>query len=130
MARNQTVSSLKTDLAQPFDHYPFSKGLDHWIQKHNVYSRMEAKLVADGAVISPSWRVALLGKDFGERRVHQKAIFYRLPGRPIIKFLYMMFWRGAVLDGWAGVRYSILQSIYEYFIVLKTRELEQSKAKL
>ena len=28
------------DLAQSFDHYPFSKGLDHWISKHNTYSRM------------------------------------------------------------------------------------------
>ena len=25
-----------TELSEPFDHYPFSKGLDHWINKHNV----------------------------------------------------------------------------------------------
>jgi hypothetical protein len=28
------------------------------------------------------------------------------------------------LDGSAGLTYAMLQSIYEYFIVLKTRELE------
>ena len=107
---------------------PFSKGLDHWIDKHNRCFRMEAQLIVNGGVAQPKWSTALFGKDFSDRRVHQKAIFYRLPARPLIKFLYMMFVRRAVLDGWAGVRYSILQSIYEYFIVLKTREL-RSEAK-
>ena len=46
-----------------------------------------------------------------------------LPGRPLIKWCYMMFVRGAILDGAAGITYATLQSIYEYLIVLKTREL-------
>jgi glycosyltransferase involved in cell wall biosynthesis len=112
------------DLAQPFDHYPFSKGLDHWISKHNAYSRMEAELIAKGTLIKPSWRVALLGSDFNERRVHQKAIFYGLPARPLIKFIYMLLVRRAFLDGWPGIRYAILQAVYEYFIVLKTKEMQ------
>jgi len=112
------------DFGQPFDHYPFSKGLDHWISKHNTYSRMEAEVIAKGALIKPSWHIALFGDDFSERRVHQKAIFYRLPARPFIKFVYMLIARRAFLDGWPGVRYAILQAIYEYFIVLKTKELQ------
>ncbi len=112
------------ELSQSFDHYPFSKGLDHWITKHNVYSRMEAEMIAKGALIKPSWRTALFGKDFSERRVHQKAIFYGLPARPFIKFMYMLIARRAFLDGWPGIRYAILQAIYEYFIVLKTKELQ------
>lgn len=112
------------DLAQPFDHYPFSKGLDHWIGKHNAYSRMEAEVIATGALIKPLWRVALFGRDFNERRVHQKAIFYGLPARPVIKFIYMLLVRRAFLDGWPGIRYAILQAVYEYFIVLKTKEMQ------
>ncbi|MFT3735917.1 MAG: glycosyltransferase family 2 protein [Rhodocyclaceae bacterium] len=112
------------DLQASFDHFPFSKGLDHWIAKHNTYSRMEAELIAKRAVIQPSWRVALAGADFNERRLHQKAIFYRLPCRPLIKFLYMLILRRAFLDGVAGWRYAMLQAIYEYFIVLKTKELQ------
>jgi glycosyltransferase involved in cell wall biosynthesis len=117
------------ELNAPFDHYPFSKGLAHWIAKHNTYSSMEADVIARGAVQKPSWRIALFGKDFNERRLHQKAIFYGLPARPLIKFFYMVMMRRAFLDGWAGIRYAILQSIYEYFIVLKTKEkqLENSK---
>lgn len=114
------------DFTQPFDHYPFSKGLDHWISKHNTYSRMEAEVIANGALIKPSWRIAILGNDFSERRVHQKAIFYGLPARPFIKFIYMLIARRAFLDGWPGIRYAVLQAIYEYFIVLKTKEIQQS----
>ena len=46
-----------------------------------------------------------------------------MPGRPVIKLFYMLAVRRAFLDGWPGVRYALLQSIYEYFIVLKEREL-------
>jgi glycosyltransferase involved in cell wall biosynthesis len=120
------VDGEVVDLSEPFDHYPFSKGVDHWLAKHNAYSRMEAELIATGAGVRGSWRTALFGNDFNERRVHQKALFYRMPARPLIKFLYMMLGRRAFLDGWPGVRYAILQSIYEYMIVLKVRELEQA----
>lgn len=115
------------ELSEPFDHYPFSKGLDHWISKHNTYSRMEAEVVANGLIVKPVWKIALFGKDFGERRMHQKAIFYGLPARPLIKLFYMLIVRRAFLDGWAGIRYSILQAIYEYFIVIKTKEIQSSE---
>ena len=115
------------DLTQSFDHYPFSKGLEHWINKHNIYSRMEAELIANKAVIKPSWRIAFFGADFSERRSHQKAIFYGLPARPFVKCIYMLFVRRAFLDGWPGIRYAVLQAIYEYFIVLKTKELQEKQ---
>lgn len=119
------VDGQIADLRESFDHYPFSKGIDHWLAKHNSYSRMEADLILSRSTARPSWRVAFLGADFNERRVHQKAIFYRLPARPLIKLLYMLVWRRGVLDGVAGIRYAMLQAIYEYMIVLKVKEREQ-----
>jgi hypothetical protein len=41
----------------------------------------------------------------------------------------MFFIRKAFLDGRAGLMYSTLQSIYEYFIVLKTKELLKDKSR-
>ena len=116
------------DLNEPLDHYPFSKGIAHWVAKHNLYSTMEAQLiVAQSGLQDPSLRTALgLGPgdpDFHTRRLHQKALFYKLPGRPLIKWAYMMFLRGAILDGPAGWAYATLASFYEYLIVLKTKEL-------
>jgi glycosyltransferase involved in cell wall biosynthesis len=117
------------ELVHPLDHYPFSKGIAHWIAKHNTYSTMEAELIfREQGLANPSLRTALRDPDFHTRRLHQKALFYRLPGRPIIKWCYMMFVRGAVLDGAAGVAYATLQAIYEYMIVLKTRELRRGGA--
>ena len=118
------VSGPVGRLAEPLDHFPFSKGISHWLRKHDRYSTLEAELIhRQEGLNDPSWRTALTAKDFHERRLHQKALFYTLPGRPAIKWFYMMFVRGAVLDGRAGVTYATLQAIYEYFIVLKTKEL-------
>jgi glycosyltransferase involved in cell wall biosynthesis len=107
------------------DHYPFSKGVKYWIHRHLGYADMEAltrvKDLEKG--VSFSLKKAVFSKDFTEKRFHQKGLFYSLPGRPIIKWLYMMIVRRAFLDGKAGITYATLQSIYEYFIVLKTREL-------
>lgn len=123
------VEGTIADLNYPLDHYPFSKGFAHWLNKHNLYSTMEAELIHhQQGLQNPSWKTALRDPDFHTRRLHQKAIFYRLPGRPIVKWLYMMFVRRAILDGAAGLTYATLQSIYEYFIVLKTKELQRGGA--
>jgi glycosyltransferase involved in cell wall biosynthesis len=117
------------ELLHPLDHFPFSKGIAHWIAKHNTYSTMEAELIfRQQGLQNPSLRKALRDPDFHTRRLHQKALFYRLPGRPLIKWCYMMFLRGAILDGAAGITYASLQSIYEYMIVLKTKELRRGGA--
>ena len=125
------VQGAIADLQHPLDHYPFSKGIAHWVAKHNTYSTMEARLIhSQSGLTNPSLRTALgLGPghpDFHTRRLHQKAIFYKLPARPLIKWLYMVVGRGAILDGPAGLTYATLQSIYEYLITLKTKELRLS----
>jgi glycosyltransferase involved in cell wall biosynthesis len=106
------------------DHFPFSKGISQWITRHNSYSTLEAQQILANRRGAPKASVtaALFEKDFNRRRYHQKEIFYRLPGRPFAKFLLLYFVKLGFLDGHAGLTYSVLQSIYEYFIVLKTRE--------
>lgn len=114
------------------DHYPFSKGYTHWITRHNSYSTLEARQIianrethANTGGLFHHLRAVLSAKDFHERRFHQKEVFYRLPGRPFIKFLLLYVLKRGFLDRSAGLTYATLQSIYEYFIVLKTRELER-----
>jgi glycosyltransferase involved in cell wall biosynthesis len=119
------------ELAAPLDHFPFSKGIAHWVTKHNLYSTMEAELIhREQGLQHPSLITALTDADFHQRRLHQKAVFYRLPARPILKFLYMVLVRGAILDGRAGLMYAGLQFLYEYLIVLKTRELARQRVSL
>ncbi len=121
------VEGQIAELKEPLDHFPFSKGIAHWIAKHNMYSTMEAQLIAQGqGLLQPSLRTAFRDPDFHTRRLHQKALFYRLPARPLLKWLYMVVIRRSFLDGRAGMTYATLQAIYEYFIVLKTNELKRS----
>jgi glycosyltransferase involved in cell wall biosynthesis len=109
------------------DHFPFSKGVGSWFDRHNKYSAFEAEqIVANRSSREPfSLRAALTERDFHRRRYHQKELFYRLPARPLAKFLILYVAKRGFLDGRAGLRYSILQSIYEYMIVLKTKELRR-----
>ncbi|MGA9720675.1 MAG: glycosyltransferase family 2 protein [Acidobacteriaceae bacterium] len=114
------------------DHYPFSKGIAYWIERHNAYSTLEARQILLNRRSETEFSVmaALAEKDFHKRRYHQKELFYRLPARPFAKFLLLYFVKRGFLDGGAGLTYSVLQSIYEYFIVLKTRELEETELHL
>lgn len=111
-------------MAGYLDHYPFSKGIKFWFNRHLGYADMEAAMRLQQADSGETFslRKALFTSDFTQRRYHQKGVFYKLPGRPLIKWLYMVIIRRAFLDGATGITYATMQSIYEYFIVLKTKE--------
>lgn len=117
------------DVCGFLDHFPFSKGIAHWVDRHNSYSTFEAREIIDSQKGKSRFSIwtALFGKDFHERRHNQKEFFYRLPFRPMIKFLLLYFVKRGFLDGRAGLTYALLQSFYEYMIVLKTREITEQK---
>lgn len=106
------------------DHFPFSKGITHWLDRHNSYSTLEAQQILENrrGRAEFSIRRALTAGDFHERRYHQKELFYRMPLRPLVKFLLLYFGKRGFLDGRAGLTYATLQAMYEYMIVLKVRE--------
>jgi glycosyltransferase involved in cell wall biosynthesis len=108
------------------DHFPFSKGMSQWLDRHNSYSSLEARqIIENRRHHTPfSLRKAFGGRDFHERRFHQKELFYRMPMRPLVKLFILYIVKRGFLDGRAGLRYALLQAIYEYMIVLKVRELE------
>lgn len=110
------------------DHFPFSKGMAHWFNRHNGYSTQEAKQILMNRASQAEFSIwkAFTERDFHARRFHQKELFYRLPARPLVKFFLLYVVKMGFLDGRAGFTYAALQSIYEYMIVLKTRELENS----
>jgi len=109
-------------------HYNFSKGIGEWIDKHNRYSELEAlegmKLLRQEAGPQPR----LFSSDPALRRRALKNLSFRLPWRPFVKFLYMYVGKRGWLDGRAGFAYCVLQTFYEYMIVLKMRELEHHES--
>ncbi len=113
------------ELAGYLDHFPFSKGMAHWLRRHNSYSTLEAQQIMKNRGVNQPFSLsqAFFGKDFNQRRFHQKELFYRMPARPFLKFLLLYVGKRGFLDSRAGFQYAVLQSFYEYMIILKTIEL-------
>lgn len=109
-----------------FDHYPFNNGISWWLTRHNRYSDMEAVRLLAERRIPIDWKV-LLGGDPILRRKQFKQLIYRIPFRPIWMFCFLALIRGGILDGAAGLHYSILRSFYEYMINLKITELKTAE---
>jgi glycosyltransferase involved in cell wall biosynthesis len=116
------------EVAGYLDHFPFSKGIGHWLERHNSYSKFEAEQIMSNRQGREGFSIlkAFTAKDFHVRRFHQKELFYRIPLRPFVKFILLYIFKLGFLDGAAGLRYSVLQSIYEYMIVIKVSELERN----
>lgn len=118
-----TVDGSIGELSAHIDHYPFSHGVAHWIARHNKYSDMEA-VEAVKAREQIAFKLSdLVAGDPNVRRRAFKEIFFRLPARPAVKFLYYYLWRRGFLDGRPGFTYATLQAFYEYMIECKRREL-------
>jgi glycosyltransferase involved in cell wall biosynthesis len=112
------------------NHFPFSKGMSHWLNRHNSYSSLEAQQIVNNRAGNRPFSLeqAIFGREVSERRFHQKELFYRMPARPVLKFLLLYLGKRGFLDGREGLNYALLQSFYEYMIVLKTSELSRKPA--
>jgi glycosyltransferase involved in cell wall biosynthesis len=119
---NGEVSNLENHLI----HYPFSKGLAWWFERHNKYSSMEASLLCEELKNSVPWKLAF-SKDPVKRRKFQKQFIYRLPGRPLLIFFAFYIIRGGFMDGIEGYRFCKLRKTYETMIDLKIKEIKLSE---
>jgi glycosyltransferase involved in cell wall biosynthesis len=115
-------------LREPYLHYSFSKGLTDWFDKHNRYASDEARETMRARLHGREidW-LGCLSLDRARRFRALKALSLRLPFRPSLRFFYMYVLRRGFLDGHAGLTYCRLLAVYEYLIVLKTRELRSGQ---
>jgi glycosyltransferase involved in cell wall biosynthesis len=124
-AEREVCQGLVSFLNESYPHFTCSKGLSRWIEKHNRYSTDEAvetlQQLENGTV---NWQDLLFGNSEVAKRRALKNLSVRLPFRPLIRFIYMYFLLGGLLDGSAGLAWCLLQAFYEYLIVLKVREIK------
>ena len=118
-------------LKQTYPHYTCSKGFSRWLEKHNRYSTDEAvetlHQLEQGSV---NWWNLCFGSSEVTRRRSLKDLSLRLPFRPLLRWIYMYFFLGGVLDGKAGFAWCTLQAFYEYLILLKVEEIKQNRLSL
>jgi glycosyltransferase involved in cell wall biosynthesis len=108
------------------------KSIYHFIERHNRYSNWEAQVYenlarggqpAGGDQLQPS----LFGEPVARKR-WLKRLWVRAPGRPLLRFLWMYFFRLGCLDGRPGLIFCTLMSFHEAVINAKMYERASASA--
>lgn len=119
---NIVVQGKTSRLESPIIHES-NDGLSSWIAKQNQYSDWNA--VRRGQQANerfPGWR-NLLTDDPLLRRRFLKAVYLRLPFKPMMIFLYLFIFRMGFLDGREGFYFCALRAAHELNISAKMYEL-------
>jgi hypothetical protein len=111
------------ELEQHLHHFPFNKVFAAWIEKHDRYSTMEAGLRLAGNTRAPTGDLFSVDRTLRRRAI--KSTLYRMPGRPLLVFIALYFFRGGLIEGRAGLTFSLLRAWYEYMIDCKYFELRR-----
>jgi glycosyltransferase involved in cell wall biosynthesis len=120
------VQGATDKLRCEIDHYAFPS-VDVFVEKHNRYSNWEARVaVAEEVGKSSS---AIQSEIVGRRR-KLKQLSYRLPFRPLLRFLYVYVWQKGFLDGREGYYFARMHAVYELLSVAKTYELKKRLRRL
>jgi len=96
--------------------------LSRYILKHNEYSNWEARVL-----LQPEASEEVSADLFGtqaQRRRWLKRNLYRLPGSPILLFLYRYLFRLGFLDGVPGLIYCTFQAVQMFHSKAKIYELK------
>jgi glycosyltransferase involved in cell wall biosynthesis len=104
-------------IAEPYEHYAFSKGIDDWLERHRRYADWEAERIVayldgagDGALGTRRW--------LGLRRLAAQL----WPLRPVLRFSQKYLLQGGFLEGWQGLLFSLLMAGYDLITVVKVIE--------
>lgn len=107
------------------------KGIAAWIDRHNLYARLEARELLRADHGGPRLAARLSGTQAERKRWVRERLWNRLPlfTRPFALFFYRYVLRLGFLDGAAGLVYHVLESFwYRLLIDLNYRELSRRPA--
>lgn len=106
------------------------KGFDAFMERHVRYARLEAEEILRAR--QHGWGEQRQGRFFGtwpeRRRFLKVRVWYRLPFRPAVRFVWIYLIKRGFLDGRPGFVYASLLAIYEFLINLNLRELQREHA--
>ena len=101
--------------------------LSRYILKHNEYSNWEARVLLQPEGDSEEVKADLFGTQ-AQRRRWLKRNLYRLPGSPILLFLYRYVFRLGFLDGVPGLIYCTFQAVQMFHSKAKIYELRMRRS--
>ena len=101
----------------PYEHYAFSKGIADWLQRHIRYADWEALKIIR---FREQRDASVLGTDRAINLRILSATFWTL--RPVTRFMQKFVFQGGFLEGWQGLLFALLMSVYEVITVVKVIE--------
>lgn len=102
------------------------KGLDEWFERQNRYSSREAQFELEQE--GQPWRFAEVASgDPLLRRAALKRLAARVPGRPLWYFLHSYVLRGGFRDGYDGLVFCLMKSLYQAMISIKKYDLRRGR---
>lgn len=99
------------------------ESLSRYILKHNEYSNWEARVLLQQRSDPEEMSATLFGTQ-AQRRRWLKRHLYRLPGSPVLLFLYRYIFRLGFLDGVPGLIYCSFQAVQMFHSKAKIYELK------
>jgi len=114
-------------IKEPYLHYSFSKGWSQWVERHNKYSNEEAS--ARFYKCPPLKQI--FTKNPSIRNVALKSWLSKIPGWPLLRFIYDYFFNLGFLEGMPGFIFCANMAYHEFLIQIKMREImleERNKA--
>lgn len=112
-------------LRNPLVHHNV-ESLSRYIQKHNEYSNWEAQVLSQPEAEGGEMNADLFGTQ-AQRRRWLKRKLYRLPGSPVLLFLYRYVFRLGFLDGIPGLIYCGFQAVQMFHSKAKIYELRHAR---
>lgn len=103
------------------------RGIEAWIAKHNHYSTLNTVIYENHLKGGQEMRWCILGGQGARKRLIKQTIWPYLPGRALLFFLYMYFFRLGFLDGIHGFHFCVMHAIFQQFVVVKQWEQKQHK---
>jgi len=96
------------------------KGLSAFVERHNRYSDLEAAEIASPAANRK--RGSFTGTWAERRRALKDRVWFRMPGRPVVRFLWLYLAKRGFLDGRRGLLFCSLIAMYDFLIEAKLVE--------
>ncbi len=109
------------ELRRPILHHNV-ESLERYIRKHNEYSNWEAQVLIQPSDSAEEMSASLFGTQ-AQRRRWLKRKLYRLPGSPVLLFIYRYVLRLGFLDGTPGLIYCAFQAVQMFHTKAKIYEL-------
>jgi glycosyltransferase involved in cell wall biosynthesis len=113
-------------LPVPYDHYALSKGMTHWLERHNRYSTLEAAVRLDAPIVWGN----VFSSHGSKRNQALKPLVSRLPGWPLMRFFITYILCLGFLEGRPGFVYCANLAYYEFVIRIKMREKKAAERRL